>query len=229
MNKISIICSNYNSDKWINDYLNCINNQIDRNFEIIFIDANSQDNSLNAIKKFVLNTDIKASIIECDKRIGIYEAWNIGIKSCKTKYIMNYNTDDMIYKYAISIYNDYIEKYPLVDLFYGPCAFIKNRNIQDFASYANWPDYSHENMMQMCICGPFPLVKRKVFEEIGYFNTSFISSGDYEMWARMSKANYSFMKIPEIIGSFYYRSDSIHASNAAKAKEEDLYIHTKYK
>ena len=229
MSKITIICSNYNSELWINDYVNYLDNQIDKNFEIIFVDAKSTDSSLNIIKKFVSLTSIKAKIIECKERIGIYAAWNIGIKNSTTEYIMNYNTDDMIYKYAISVYNDYIEKYPLINLFYGPCAFVKNRNIQDFAMYANWPEYSHQNMMQMCICGPFPLVKKKIFEEIGYFDESFVSSGDYEMWARMSKANYSFMKIPEIIGSFYHRNDSIHASNSAKAKEEDLYIHTKYK
>lgn len=229
MNKITIICSNYNSDKWIDEYLEFINNQLDRNFDIIFIDANSKDQSLQKIKNFTRLTDIKTQIIECDKRIGIYEAWNIGIKASKTEYIMNYNTDDMIYKYAILLYNDYIKNFPSVDLFYSPCAFVKNRNIEDFAMYANWPNYSHSNMMKMCLCGPFPLVKKQVFEQIGYFDESFISSGDYEMWARMSKANCNFMKIPEIIGSFYHREDSIHASNASKAREEDLLIQNKYK
>ena len=50
MKKITIICSNYNSDVWIDDYLKCINNQIDKNFNIIFFDANSSDESLKKIK-----------------------------------------------------------------------------------------------------------------------------------------------------------------------------------
>ena len=229
MNKISIICSNYNSDRWISDYLNYIDNQIDKNFEIIFIDAKSEDDSLNKIKDFALNSSVKTSIIECDKRIGIYEAWNLGIKSCKTDYIMNYNTDDMIYRYAISIYNYYINNNPDIDVIYGPCAFVKNRNIQDFSMYANWPEYSHEAMMAMCICGPFPLIKKSAFDKVGYFDEDFISSGDYEMWARMSKAGLKFKKIPEIIGSFYHRDDSIHATNSEKARQEDLLIQNKYK
>lgn len=229
MNKISIICSNYNSDRWIEDYLNYLNDQIDRNFEIIFVDANSKDDSLNKIKTFASTTDIKTSIIELDKRIGIYAAWNIAIKSCKTDYIMNYNTDDMIYKYAISIYNSCINKNPDIDVIYGPCAFVKNRNIQDFSMYANWPEYSHEAMMSMCICGPFPLIKKSAFDTVGYFDETFVSSGDYEMWARMSKAGLKFKKIPEIIGSFYQRDDSIHASNSNTARQEDLFIQNKYK
>ena len=33
MNKITLICSNYNSDKWINEYLEYVNNQI---FKVLF-------------------------------------------------------------------------------------------------------------------------------------------------------------------------------------------------
>ena len=40
---ITILCSNYNSEKWINKYLNSINNQDLNNFEINFVDANSSD------------------------------------------------------------------------------------------------------------------------------------------------------------------------------------------
>lgn len=229
MNNISIICSNYNSDKWINEYLTYIDNQIERNFEIIFVDANSTDSSLSAIKKFASSTDIKTKIIECKERIGIYAAWNIGVKNSDTDYIMNYNTDDMIYSHAISTYNNALTKNKDADVIYGPCGFVKNRNIQDFFNYANWPEYSHETMMQMCICGPFPLVKKTVFEKFGYFDESFVSSGDYEMWARLSKNNCKFKKIPEIIGSFYFREDSIHQANAFKARQEDILIQKNYK
>jgi glycosyltransferase involved in cell wall biosynthesis len=229
MNKISIICSNYNSDAWIDDYLNCINNQIDKNFDIIFIDANSFDNSLFKIKTFNFDKKIGVKVIELKDKVGLYSAWNIAIKESKTEYIMNYNTDDFIYSYAISVYNNKILKNPNADIIYGPCGIIKNRNINDYLSYHNWPEYSHQTIMQFCICGPFPLVKKRVFEEIGYFDESFESSGDYEMWARMSKNNKKFLKIPEIIGSFFHREDSISARKIQKSQEEDRLIQSKYK
>ena len=229
MSNITIICSNYNSDKWINEYLNYLNNQTDKNFEIIFIDAKSTDNSLTTIKNFANSSNIKSKIIECEERIGIYAAWNIGIKNATTEYIMNYNTDDMIYSHAISTYNNAIKNYSEAEIIYGPCGFVKTRNISDFFNFANWPEYSHEIMMQMCICGPFPLVRKKVFEKFGYFNESFVSSGDYEMWARLSRMGCKFQKIPEIIGSFYFRDDSIHQSNAQKARQEDILIQQTYK
>ena len=227
--KITVVCSNYNSDLWIDDYLKCTNNQIDKNFDIIFLDANSSDNSLSKIKNFNFDKNIGVKIIESKNRVSLYSAWNICIKQSKTDYIMNYNTDDLIYDYATSVYNNKIINNPDADIIYGPCGIIKNRNINDYVSYYNWPEYSHATMMQLCICGPFPLVKKRVFEDIGYFDEAFECSGDYEMWARMSKNNKRFLRIPEIIGSFYHREDSISVNKISKAQEEDKLIQTKYK
>ena len=73
MKNITIICSNYNSDLWIDEYLNYVNYQKNSFFDIIFIDACSTDNSLGKIKNFKFNKNIKCKIIECENRIGLYE------------------------------------------------------------------------------------------------------------------------------------------------------------
>ena len=38
MNKISIICSNYNSSLWIDEYLQFVNYQTSNGFDMIFVD-----------------------------------------------------------------------------------------------------------------------------------------------------------------------------------------------
>ena len=52
MIKASILIANYNSANFIDDCLNSINSQSNKDFEIIFFDDNSSDNSLEKIKKF---------------------------------------------------------------------------------------------------------------------------------------------------------------------------------
>ena len=49
MNFISVICSVYNSSRWLDVYLNCVNDQFEKEFEIIFVDANSTDSSVSII------------------------------------------------------------------------------------------------------------------------------------------------------------------------------------
>ena len=110
-----------------------------------------------------------------------------------------------------------------------PCGFVHSRNPKEFVGFGNWPEYSHEIMMQICICGPFPLAKRESLIKAGYFDEDFISSGDYEMWARMSKQGFSFKRIPEVLGSFYFRNDSVHSENKEIAQQEDAHIQEKYK
>ena len=229
MNKITLICSNYNSDKWINEYLEYVNNQIFKEFDIIFIDANSTDQSLEKIKNYKFDSKINKKIIQSDRRIGLYEAWNIAIRNCNTEYVMNYNTDDMLFTYALETYEKWILKDPDADIIFGPYGMVKTRNINNLSSLAKWPDYSHDTLMYEYMCGPFPLIKKKVFDKIGHFDESFISAGDYEMVAKMSKLKYKFKKITQCIGCFYDRNDSVSNRNKELSNSEIIRIQQKYK
>ncbi len=193
--KITIICSNYNSSKWIQGYLDCINNQTINCFDIIFVDANSTDNSLKIINEFVFKEGIDKKVISCKERISLYKAWNIAIQESRTEYVMNLNTDDRIYKNAIETYTNYLNTNPEINLFYGPCDITYDEDHQYNTEQFNWPKYSHENLVTQCICGPFPLVRKTAIEKANYFDDSLFYSGDYEMWIRMSLQECKFKRI----------------------------------
>ena len=50
---ISVIITNYNKELYIEDTLNSLFKQLEKNFELIFFDDNSTDNSLNLTKFFL--------------------------------------------------------------------------------------------------------------------------------------------------------------------------------
>ena len=50
--KASIVIANYNNSNFIEECINSLNSQTYKDFEIIFFDDNSSDNSLDIIKKF---------------------------------------------------------------------------------------------------------------------------------------------------------------------------------
>ena len=229
MNLISIICSVYNSSKWLDIYLNCVNDQFEKEFEIIFIDANSIDSSVSIIENFKFRKGISYKIIKNLENINIYKAWNIGISECSGEYIMNWNTDDFLYPSALTTYLEYIKQNPSVDLFYSPCCIINSQSYDSIIGLRNWPEYSHELLLKFCYCGPFPLVKKNAIQSVGYFNEKYISSGDYDMWLKLSKAGFKFKKIPDIIGLFYQREDSISTAGLVMAQAEDKEIQEKYK
>jgi glycosyltransferase involved in cell wall biosynthesis len=229
MNLISVICSVYNSSKWLDVYLNCVNNQLQKEFEIIFIDANSTDNSVSIIENFKFREGIQYKIIKNSERISIYKAWNMGIQECSGEYVMNWNTDDLLYPSALVTYSEYLKQDPSVDLFYSPCCIVNSQSYDSVIGFRNWPEYSHELLLKFCYCGPFPLVKKSAIESVGYFNEKYKSSGDYDMWLKLSKAGFKLKKIPDIIGVFYQREDSVSTGGLALAQLEDKEIQEKYK
>ncbi len=225
---ISVICSVYNASKYLPKYLDMVNNQLLSHFEIVFIDANSDDNSLELINNYSFRDGIKVKTIPQDKRSTVYEAWNAGIKKASSNYIMNWNTDDLLFPNALLTYANYVIKFPDVDLFYSPCGIVSSQSYDTYSGINNWPEYSHQTLLQLCICGPFPLVRKTVIEKCGYFNTKYKSSSDYDMWLKISKNKYTFKKIPDMIGSFLYREDSVSNEKIQDAQKEDAEIQKNY-
>lgn len=225
---ISIICSIYNASNFLPAYLNHVNNQFLKNFEIIFVDANSSDDSVEIIEKFNFRKGILHKLIKEKTKISIYQAWNIAIKNCSGNYIVNWNADDILFPSALSTYKSYSQSFKDIDLFYGPCFLSLKHDAKFISNIYMWPEYSHQQLLQRCICGPFPLVKKIAVEKVGYFNENYVSSGDYDMWLKLSKNKFNFKKIPEVVGCFLDRPDSVSKSKISIAQQEDKEIQNLY-
>ena len=91
--KISIIIPTFNSSETIQDTINSVIFQNFKNYEIIIVDNNSKDKTIEIIKKNRL-IDIKF-IIEKDN--GVYDAINKGIKLSTGKIISLLHSDDIYY------------------------------------------------------------------------------------------------------------------------------------
>ena len=193
---ISVITSVYNSQVFLDKFLNYVNDQFLTEFEIVFVDAQSSDDSLNILQNFNFREGISIQILPQDSRVTVYEAWNLGIKNSQGTYIVNWNTDDMLFPSALQTYNSYLHSFPEVDLFYGPCFVSSQQGPETINQVIHLhPPFNHGNLVRQCTIGPFPLVRKSAIEAVGYFNEKYISSGDYEMWLKLSKNNFKFKKI----------------------------------
>ena len=214
MSMITVLCSTYNSSKWIEGYLEMINNQFLEKFDIIFVDANSTDGSLDTIKNFKFRQGIQPEIIKCNSRVPIYSAWNIAIERSRTPYVINVNTDDRLFPSGLQTMQEYAKKYSDVDMFYSSYVIVQDTEHQQRVRLSTPPIHRHDQLLIACYCGPFPLLKKQTIEEDGYFNPKYTISGDYEMWLRMSKKGRNLVRIDEAIGSYYHNptgmSTNIH-------------------
>ena len=105
--KFSIIIPNYNNGQYLEKCLNSVLDQTYKNYEIIFIDDMSEDNSLEIATK-LLKAPHKVLKVPYKKYNG--GTRNIGIMEAKGDYIMCIDSDDwLIDNKVLEELNDFIE------------------------------------------------------------------------------------------------------------------------
>ncbi len=91
---VSIVIVNRNGRIWLESCLKSLFRQTYDNFEIIFVDNASTDDSLNFVKKYYP----KVRIIVNKTNVGFGEANNIGVKEAKGELIFFLNNDTILEK-----------------------------------------------------------------------------------------------------------------------------------
>ena len=229
---ITILCSVYNASEYLDQYLEYVNKQTLKNFEIFFVDANSTDNSVKKILSYHFREGISRNVLTANSRIGIYEAWNVAIQNSSHDYVMNFNCDDRLYPTALQTYATYASLNPDADVIYSD-SFISNTSDHVPHSWYNWADANvKENLLRGCCVGPYPLLKKSTIVEAGMFNPEFTISGDYEMWCRLNSLGKTFLKIDEIVGVYFNNpkgaSTADDPERHARHCEQDSKIRTTY-
>lgn len=217
---ISIIIPVYNAEKYLEDMINSIvNNMIkENNIEILFIDDNSTDLSKNIIKRY-MNKYNFISLYENKENFGASISRNIGIENAKNDYIMFVDADDILDKEWFDIIN-YIEKDDDVIYF--------NENIDSNSSKSQMLKYIiGYNDENICIAGPFSKIFKKSFllKNNIFFNPDLINGEDmiFNVNCLIKSLNYKIIK-----KSFYeyrvYVGQSTKSYNS-KIIQSDLEFH----
>ena len=85
-----IVC--FNSEKYITKCINSILNQSHKNYEIIVIDNNSQDNTVSIVKKFLIENQ-KIKLIANQNNVGYGNAITMAIGNSQGEFIAILNDD----------------------------------------------------------------------------------------------------------------------------------------
>ena len=126
--KISIIIPCYNCENWLERSLNSLINQTCDNFEIIFIDDGSKDNSSETAKKILSKSNIQYKIIK-KKNEGVSVARNVGIENSNGEILYFLDSDDYVEDTLCETIIETVEKND-VDIM-----FFKYKSKKKFADY----------------------------------------------------------------------------------------------
>ena len=113
MNLVSIIMNCHNGQKFLSDAIQSIINQTYKNWELIFWDNFSTDESENIISQF---KDKRIKYFKSKKFTSLYKARNLAIQNVKGEFISFIDTDDMWQKDKLEKHMNFFQKIKIMKL-----------------------------------------------------------------------------------------------------------------
>ena len=106
---VSVVITYYRKRKYISKTLKSILDQTYKNFEIIFIYDDSNNEDLNLIRKLLSKFKKKKLIIN-KKNLGVAKSRNIGLRFCSGLYAAFIDSDDIWEKKKLSVQINFMKK-----------------------------------------------------------------------------------------------------------------------
>lgn len=193
---ISIVTACFNSEDTIKDTIESVLNQTCIDFEYCIIDGKSSDGTIDIIKRFEYKFIKKGILLKwiSEKDLGIYDAWNKGIKRSNGHWICFLGSDDKLCMNAMKSYEKVIVNNKNLEYISSKVKLVKNNKVIKILS-GKWKWKIFKRYMNVAHVGS--LHARTYFNKYGLYNTDFKIAGDYEMLLR-SKENLKYYFLNEV-------------------------------
>ncbi|PSN20052.1 glycosyl transferase family A [filamentous cyanobacterium CCP5] len=215
MPKVSVVIPAYNATAYLPQTVDSILQQTFTDYEVLIVDDGSSDNPVELVAQIV---DSRVHIIS-QRNQGAGAARNTGIKNARGSYVAFLDADDFWETTKLAKQVEWLDMNPEVGLVHtwvtlaNPDGSLSDRTIRTDGEGYIWDQVVVYNPLK---CGSTAMVRRRCFEELGYFDQSLKYSEDWDMWIRIAR-KYAFSVIAEPLT--YYR---IHPSNKSKNYEGQL-------
>ena len=230
---VSAIASLYKGRRYIEAFLENITAQtiFDRS-ELIIIDADSpegEDEIIVDYQKVYPNIIYK----RMNYRIGIYDAWNVGIRMARGKFLTNTNLDDLRRRDSFELQANALDQHASVDVtyqdfFYSFDASLSFDEVAKFGFKSELPIVTPHNLLAFNSPHNAPMWRKISHEQIGLFDTSFKSAGDWEFWLRCISMGRRFLKLntPHVV--YFQNPEGVSTRLNSRGIEEGRQLLNRY-
>jgi glycosyltransferase involved in cell wall biosynthesis len=219
---VSILVDNFNKARFVSRCLDSLLVQNFKNFEVIFVDDRSTDNSIDIAKKYEKKLDIKIIQTSKKSKYGCYNQMNCFLEAFKKstgEIILFLDSDDFFHKkkiYNIVKFFKISKNFNKNIIFDLPYIYYSSTNIKKFKirnKYSNtiWPHFPPQSCISMkrdFLKKIFPKIFFKKFYNIAFdFRLAFYSyfiSKNFEILEK--RLTYYFVDPTGISSQFRYLS-----------------------
>lgn len=188
--KVSVLLPSYNHEKFVGAAIESVISQSFSDFELLIGDDGSTDHTADVVLSY---SDPRIVFFPHQKNFGATFNHRFLLEKAKGQYVALINSDDLWLQNKLEKQVQYLDEHPNVVMCAGWAKFIdENGNEIDIGdnifeqpnrTQAEWIEhfFSHGN----CICHPSVLVRREIYEKLGFYNLALRQLPDFEMWVRM--------------------------------------------
>lgn len=191
---VSIIIPTFNYGLLITDTIRSIKAQTYSNWEIIIVDDGSTDHTKDVVSEYLEDPRIAYFYQE---NTGLSGARNTGISKARGQYIQFLDADDLISEHKLESQILQFENDGELGISYSGAVYFKDGNLEKLYKTLELTDNDWmpqlkgdkiEALNALIASNIMPvnavLIKRKVVEAVGYFDTSLRSLEDWDYWFR---------------------------------------------
>ena len=208
---VSIIIANYNRCKFLDRAIrSCFDqsNSRDIEIEVVVVDDGSTDDSLKLLTTF----EDSIKLIKHENNLGVAAASNTGIKACKGDFVMRLDSDDFLSKYSIQILAEILMSNNEYAFVYSDHFRVDEKGFK----VEKKKIITDEDLFEH---GAGVLFRKKVFNEIGFYNETLKNCEDYDLLIRIVKKFKGF-HVPIPLYRYYIHGNNISLKEDRKKFKE---------
>jgi glycosyltransferase involved in cell wall biosynthesis len=210
---VSVVMSVHNASAVVGQAIESILKQTFTDFEFIIVDDGSTDGSRKILRKYA----------EQDKRIKLYVQPQSGLiaslnKYCRLatgKYIARMDADDVSLPARLEKQTQFLEMHPKIGVL---GTWIQDIDLQG-KPIIEWPVPSEPAVVRWflffgnCVGHPSVMMRRDLFERLGYYRPEALHVEDYDLWIRAAEIT-GVANLPEVLVQYRVSANSVSGRNA---------------
>ena len=211
---ISVIMPAYNSSRYLSYSIDSVISQSYKNFELILIYDQSEDDTLEIINKYVV--DDPRIFKYFSGKNSISDALNLGIENCKGSLIARMDSDDICFKDRFENQVNYLQKNNL-DICGGNVEFIDSEGQTKGISQLPESDLSCSlSLAFLCpFIHPAVMIKKNFLDDfdLKYGQTRFNNAEDLDLWIRMKECGANLGNMSKVLIKYRVSKNSLSRRN----------------
>ncbi len=175
---VTVTTSVFNNNEHIAGCIESVLRQDYPNIEHIVIDGGSTDGTVDTLRSF----DDRIAFWRSLPDKGIYDAWNKGLAEARGEWICFVGADDELLPGTVTAYMQLAKRHPEAEYLSSQIRYVHS------SGYINpghgrawsWPAFARA----MYVAHPGSMHRRRLYERLGTYDTSYRSAADYELLLR---------------------------------------------